>query len=400
MATQRTFIGIFGRRNTGKSSLINAIANQDIAIVSSQAGTTTDPVKKSIELFGIGASVLIDTAGIDDTGLLGEKRIKKTKEVVKTINVAIVLIADNIFDEYEKEIINELSYSKIPYLIVHNKSDISPLTAALRKELEVYNSNILESNAVERTGIDEIINKLVEITPENVYTNKSLIGDIVAKNDLILLVMPQDSEAPQGRLILPQVQLIRDILDNHAVAIGLQPEELEVFLKKQKPDLIITDSQVFDIVSKITPLDIPLTSFSIVLARAKGNFENYLKGTPYLNKLQNGDKILLLESCTHPTSCEDIGRYKIPNLIRKVTGKDIDFEMISALSPLPYLDKYKMAIQCGACMVTDKQVANRIRQIVEHNIPVSNYGMTIAYLTGIFERVTQVFNSVDSGLKH
>ena len=400
MATQRTFIGIFGRRNTGKSSLINAIANQDIAIVSSQAGTTTDPVKKSIELFGIGASVLIDTAGIDDTGLLGEKRIKKTKEVVKTINVAIILIADNIFDEYEKEIINELSYSKIPYLIVHNKSDISPLTAALRKELEVYNSNILESNAVERTGIDEIINKLVEITPENVYTNKSLIGDIVAKNDLILLVMPQDSEAPQGRLILPQVQLIRDILDNHAVAIGLQPEELEVFLRKQRPDLIITDSQVFDIVSKITPLDIPLTSFSIVLARAKGNFENYLKGTPYLNKLQNGDKILLLESCTHPTSCEDIGRYKIPNLIRKVTGKDIDFEMISALSPLPYLDKYKMAIQCGACMVTDKQVANRIQQIVEHNIPVSNYGMTIAYLTGIFERVTQVFNSVDSGLKH
>jgi len=391
MKTQRTFIGIFGRRNTGKSSLINAIANQDIAIVSTHAGTTTDPVKKSIEIFGIGASVLVDTAGIDDVGLLGEKRIQKTKEVVKTINVAIILLADNIFGDYEKDIINELSSSHIPYLIVHNKSDITPLSATLKKELSVYNTSILESSAIEKRGIDEIINKLVDITPDSAYTNKSFLADIITKNDLILLVMPQDSEAPEGRLILPQVQLIRDILDNHAVAIGLQPQELEVFLQRQKPDLIITDSQVFDVVSKVVPLDIPLTSFSIILARAKGNFENYLKGTPYLSNLKDGDSILLLESCTHPTSCEDIGRYKIPNLIRKVTGKDINFEMTSALSPLPELDKYSMAIQCGACMVTDKQVGNRIRQIVEQNIPVSNYGMTIAYLTGIFERVTQMF---------
>ena len=392
MATQRTFIGIFGRRNTGKSSLINAIANQDIAIVSPHAGTTTDPVKKSIELFGIGASVLIDTAGIDDVGVLGEKRIKKTKEVVKTINTAIVLLENNVFGEFEKEIINELSSSQIPYLIVHNKSDLCPLSPELKKELELsYKATVLETNALERKGIEQIINKLVEITPPSVYKSKSLIGDIVGKNDLILLVMPQDAEAPEGRLILPQVQLIRDILDNHAVVIGLQPEELEVFLQKQTPDLIITDSQVFDTVSKITPLDIPLTSFSIVLARAKGNFENYLKGTPYLSKLHDNDTVLLLESCTHPTSCEDIGRYKIPNLIRKITGKDVHFEMISALSPLPCLDIYSMAIQCGACMVTDKQVANRIKQVVEQGIPVSNYGMTIAYLTGIFERVTEIF---------
>ena len=391
MGTQRTFIGIFGRRNTGKSSLINAIANQDIAIVSSQAGTTTDPVKKSIELFGIGASVLVDTAGIDDIGQLGEKRIQKTKEVLKTIHVAIIVLTDNVFGDFEKEIIQELTSSEIPYLIVHNKSDIMPLSPILKEKLGRYKVPILETNAVEKQGINEIINKLVEITPPTAYAKKSFLGDIIAKNDLILLVMPQDSEAPEGRLILPQVQLIRDILDNHAIAIGLQPTELEAYLQKQTPDLIITDSQVFDVVARVAPVEIPLTSFSVVLARAKGNFEDYLKGTPHLNKLQDGDTVLLLESCTHPTSCEDIGRHKIPNLIRQKTGKNIDFEMISALSPLPCLDKYAMAIQCGACMVTDKQVAVRIKQIIDYNIPVSNYGMTIAYLTGIFDRITQVF---------
>jgi len=395
MSTQRTFIGIFGRRNTGKSTLINAIANQDIAIVSAQAGTTTDPVKKSIEISGIGAAVLVDTAGIDDVGPLGEKRIKKTKEVLKTIHVAIIVFSDNIFGDYEKEIINELNFMQIFYLIVHNKSDLAPLSPALKKELSSYNVPILESNAIERQGIDELINKLVEITPPTIYTKKTFIGDIITKNDLILLVMPQDIAAPEGRLILPQVQLIRDILDNHAVAIGLQPEELENFLQKQTPNLIITDSQVFDVVSKIVPIHIPLTSFSIVLARAKGNFDNYLKGTPHLSKLQDSDTILLLESCTHPTSCEDIGRHKIPNIIRQKTGKNVNFEMVSALSPLPHLDKYAMAIQCGACMVTDKQVAVRIKQIVDFSIPVSNYGMTIAYLTGIFERVTQVFKISD-----
>jgi len=388
---KKTFIGIFGRRNTGKSSLINAIANQDIAIVSSQAGTTTDPVKKSIELFGIGATVLVDTAGIDDTGLLGEKRIKKTKEVLKTIHVAIILLTDNIFGDFEKDIICELTASEIPYLILHNKLDLMPLSQELKQELNTYNVPFLESNAIERQGIEELINQLVAITPPTAYTTKSFLGDIIFKNDLILLIMPQDSEAPDGRLILPQVQLIRDILDNHAVAISLQPTELESYLQKQTPDLIITDSQVFGLVSKIVPLSIPLTSFSIVLARAKGDFENYLKGTPHLDKLQDGDTVLLLESCTHPTSCEDIGRHKIPNLIRQRIGKNIVFEMVSALSPLPCLDKYAMAIQCGACMVTDKQVTVRIKQIVNYNIPVSNYGMTIAYITGIFDRVTQVF---------
>ena len=392
MKTKRVYIGIFGRRNVGKSSLINAITNQQTAIVSPQAGTTTDPVKKSMEIFGMGPTVFVDTAGIDEEGSLGEKRIEKTKEVLKTIDVAIVVLANNIFNTDDKGIINELSSFGTPYLIVHNKADETPLMHSLAIELQTYSVPVLACSAAERKGIDELINKLVEITPKTAYATKTLIGDIISRGNLVLLVMPQDSETPEGRLILPQVQLIRDILDNNAIAIGLQPEELEFYLQKQRPDLIITDSQAFGTVSKIVPSDIPLSSFSVVLSRAKGNFENYIKGTPHLDKLRDGDIILMLESCTHPVFCEDIGHYKIPNLIREKTGKNIQFEMVSYLSPLPAnLSQYAMAIQCGGCMVTEKQLSNRIKQFTNQHIPVSNYGMTIAYLTGVFERTTRMF---------
>jgi [FeFe] hydrogenase H-cluster maturation GTPase HydF len=391
MGTQRTFIGILGRRNTGKSSLINAITGQEIAIVSETPGTTTDPVKKTTELFGIGPCVLVDTAGIDDEGVLGKMRRKKTKETIKTLDAAIVLVANSDFRKHEKEIIADLKALKLPFLILYNKIDLHPLNYSLEKKLKTYNVPVLTSSVLKKEGIEVLLEQMKKIIPNSAYKKQSLIGDIISQGDTIVLVMPQDAEAPEGRLILPQVQIIRDILDNHALVIGLQPEELKTFLQKLTPNLIITDSQVFDFVSKIVPLSIPLTSFSIVLARAKGNFENYLKNTPYLNNLQDGDTVLLLESCTHPSFCEDIGRHKIPNLIRQKTGKDLNFEMVSALSPLSNLDKYAMAIQCGACMVTDKQVAVRIKQIIDYNIPVSNYGMTIAYLTGIFERVTQMF---------
>ena len=392
MKSKRVFIGIFGRRNVGKSSLINAITNQQIAIVSPQAGTTTDPVRKTMEIFGMGPVVFVDTAGIDDEGNLGQQRIEKTKNVLKTIDVAIVVLANNLFGKEEKKIINELSSLDIPYLIVHNKADETPLAHPLATELKTYSISVLECSAIQRKGIDELIKTLTEITPKTAYAAKTFIGDIVSRGDLVLLVMPQDSEAPEGRLILPQVQLIRDILDNNAIAIGLQPEELELYLQKQRPDLVITDSQVFGMVSKVVPVDIPLTSFSVVLARAKGNFDNYLKGTPYLDKLKDGDVILMLESCSHPVACEDIGHHKIPNIIREKTGKDVRFEMITSLSPLPKdLTKYALAIQCGGCMVTEKQLSNRMQQIINQNIPVSNYGMTIAYLTGIFERITQMF---------
>lgn len=392
MKTKRVFIGIFGRRNQGKSSLINAIAGQEIAIVSDVAGTTTDPVKKSIEVFGIGPVVFIDTAGIDDSGEVGEKRIKKTKEVVKTIDVAILLISDNIFGKEEENLIQELHSFDVPFVIVHNKADKQALTPELKKQLESYNCPVLEVSASKPSGIEALIQALVSIIPPTAYTQKSLVGDLIDKGSVVVLVMPQDAEAPEGRLILPQVQIIRDILDNNAIAVSLQPEQLSDFLEKQQPDIVITDSQVFDAVSKKVPLDVPLTSFSVILARAKGNFENYLEGTPFISKLKDGDKILILEACTHVSSCEDIGRHKIPNMLRTFTNKNLSFEIVSALSPLPEnLEQFAMAIQCGACMVTEKQANNRIRQLLNKSIPVSNYGMTIAYVTGIFERITAMF---------
>ena len=391
MKTKRIFIGIFGRRNQGKSSLINAIAGQDIAIVSNIPGTTTDPVKKSIEVFGIGPVVFVDTAGIDDVGEMGEKRIKKTMEVLKTIDVAIVLISENIFGQPEADVIKQLNNYQIPFVIVHNKSDKITIGKNLFSVLSEYASPIVECSAQDKTGIPELIDTLVKITPPSAYISKTLLGDVVSEGDLTALVMPQDSEAPEGRLILPQVQLIRDILDNNAIAIGLQPPELKAYLQKQKPHLVITDSQVFDFVSKIVPAEIPLSSFSIILARSKGNFSDYLLGTPFISTLKDGDKILMMESCTHVTSCEDIGRHKIPAMLQKFTGKRLEFDWVSSLSPLPDLNLISMGIQCGACMVTEKQVSNRVKQLLDNNIPVSNYGMTIAYVTGIFDRVTEIF---------
>lgn len=392
MKTKRVFIGIFGRRNQGKSSLINAIAGQDIAIVSDIAGTTTDPVKKSIEIFGIGPVVFVDTAGIDDVSEIGEKRIKKTEEVLKIIDVAIFVISENIFGEVEKKWMENLHSHEIPYLIVHNKADKEKLSETLKNQLKTYGVPIVECSTVNRVGIEQLIDSLVKITPPTAYINKSYLEDLISKGDTIALVMPQDDEAPEGRLILPQVQLIRDVLDNHAIAVCLQPEELEDYLKTQSPNLVVVDSQIFAYVSKILPTSIPLTSFSIILARTKGNFQDYLKGTPFISKLKDGDKILMLESCTHVSSCEDIGRHKIPKMLRDFTKKQLHFEWVSSLSPLPDLDEYAFVIQCGGCMVTQRQLYNRLKQVIEKQIPVSNYGMAIAYVTGIFERVTEIFN--------
>jgi [FeFe] hydrogenase H-cluster maturation GTPase HydF len=394
MKTQRTFIGIFGRSNNGKSSLVNAITNQDIAIVSDKAGTTTDPVKKSMEIFGIGPVVWIDTAGIDDTSDLSRQRLAKTYQTLQSVDAAMLVIANNQFDRHERNLIRKAKEYEIPFLIVHNKSDMRPLDPQLRVKLSAWGQPVIETNALTGYGVDSLIKALVQIIPATVYTERTLIGDLIKENDFIALVMPQDSEAPQGRLILPQQQLIRDILDHHAVAVGMQPQQLPHYLAQQIPRLVITDSQAFKEVSAMVPSHISMTSFSIILARAKGNFDHYLKGTPFLDRLQNGDKILTLESCTHPVSCEDIGKHKLPHLIRQYTGKELVFEMVSSLSPLPSrLTDYAMAIQCGACMVSTKQIQLRVNELVKRNIPVSNYGMTLAYVNGIFERAVKMFVS-------
>lgn len=389
-------IGIFGRRNNGKSSIINILTGQDVAIVSDFAGTTTDPVKKSVEIPNIGPSIIIDTAGIDDIGELGEKRIKKSFEIIKTVDIAIIVISENNFGDFELNLINELKKYNIPYIIVHNKADISPIVEDTIKNIKKHSAaDIIDFSTVSKIGLNLLIESLKKHIPEKSYTFNSLIGDFVKKNDIIILVTPIDEAAPEGRLILPQQMTIRDILDNNAISIVMQETELELFLKTSKitPALIITDSQAFNFVKNIVPEHIPITSFSIIFSRLKGDFENFIKGTPSISKLKDNDKVLILESCTHHVSCNDIGRVKIPKMLSNFTNKKLSFTHISGLDKLPEnLSEYKLVIQCGGCMVTRNQIINRLKPFVEQNIPISNYGMAIAYMNGIFEKAINIFN--------
>ena len=364
-----------------------------MAIVSEQAGTTTDPVKKAIEIFGIGPVVLIDTAGIDDMSELGKQRVEKTYQTIKEIDCAILVIAGNVFGEPERKLIEEFRKHETPFIVVHNKSDIEKLEKHVFKALlEEYNVNIIEFSALQDKPI-AIVEALKHAIPESAFHRPSLLGGIIKPGQTIVLVTPIDDEAPEGRMILPQVMAIRDVLDNDCICVVLKETALQQYFDNNpKPALVVTDSQVFGLVNKIVPQDVQLTSFSIVLARLRGDFENYLKGTPALSNLKDGDKILMLESCTHEISCGDIGRVKLPNLIRKFTGKNVEFTYLSGLTPIENIGQYAIAIQCGGCVATRKQLINRTNQAVEHGIPITNYGMAIAYMNGIFERVTKVFS--------
>ena len=386
-------IGIFGRMNNGKSSIINKLTGQPMAIVSEQAGTTTDPVKKSIEIFGIGPVILIDTAGIDDMSELGKQRVEKTYQTLKEIDCAILVIVGEDFGEPEKEIIRQFKKHEVPFIIVHNKSEIAEISEELRNRIEAeFSVKVLEFSAL-KDDAKVLQDELKKAIPESAYKKASLLGGIIKPGQTIVLVTPIDDEAPEGRMILPQVMAIRDVLDNDCICVVLKETALkQYFDNNPKPALVVTDSQVFKIVNEIVPKDVMLTSFSIILARLRGDFENYLKGTPHLSNLKDGDKILMLESCTHEISCGDIGRVKLPNLIRKFTGKNIEFTYLSGLTPIENIRQYAMAIQCGGCMATRKQLINRTNMAVENGIPISNYGMAIAYMNGIFERVTKVFS--------
>lgn len=386
-------IGIFGRRNSGKSSLINLLTGQNIAIVSDTAGTTTDPVKKSIEIFGVGPCVLIDTAGIDDVGELGQQRVEKTMKVLEEIDCAILVITGNQFGEPEERLVRRMKDLATPYMIVHNKADIEPMSEDLKERLtKGFGVKILDFSVLRKDGIAPMVELLKKTIPESAYQKVSLLGGIIKPNEVVVLVCPVDSEAPEGRLILPQVMAIRDVLDNECICVVLKETHLQQYLETMpKPALIVTDSQVFGFVSKIVPPEIPLTSFSIVMARLRGDFDNYVKGTPHLSQLKDGDTVLLLESCTHHNTCEDIGRVKLPRMILKFTGKAINFEYVAGLAPITHPEKYAIAIQCGGCMSTRKQLLNRTNLFVNQGIPISNYGMALAYMNGIFERVMEAF---------
>jgi [FeFe] hydrogenase H-cluster maturation GTPase HydF len=392
-------IGIFGRRNNGKSSLINALAEQEVAIVSKLPGTTTDPVKKSMEITDVGPVVMIDTAGTDDSGELGKKRVSKTREVIRTIDLGILVLAHNRFDKKEAAIIEQLNKWEVPYLVVHNKSDLGPATMQLREQVSIETGrNLTDFSSLQPANRDTLIGHIKSAIPETAYLSKSLVGDIISQGDLVLLITPIDEEAPEGRLILPQVQAIRDILDNDAIAVVAKEREIDTLMNRlePKPALVITDSQVFKKADASIPEDIPLTSFSTVLARYKGDFESYLKGTPQLSKLQNGDKILILESCTHQVSCDDIGRVKIPRWLSSFSGKQLEYQVVAGLSKVPgKITDYSMVIQCGGCMITRKQLINRLKPAIEAGIPVTNYGMAIAYMHGIYERAVAPFVKLD-----
>lgn len=387
-------IGIFGRRNNGKSSFINMITGQDVAIVSEQAGTTTDPVKKSVEIFGIGPVIIIDTAGVDDVGELGKKRINKTMAMVNTIDLAVLLITNNVFDTYEKNLIKEFDNLDTPYLIFHNKSDAVNISENTKSVIKSETGKeCFDISTLTNEHLTLVTDKMRDAIPKSVYVKTSLLEGLIKEKDIVLLITPIDSEAPEGRMILPQQMAIRDVLDHNCICITVRETELDDFMNIGiKPALAITDSQAFGMVSKIIPEDIPLTGFSIVFARMRANFQKYLEGTPKLSKLKDGDKVLILESCTHHVSCEDIGRFKLPDWITKYSGKKIDFDVVAGLDALSRdISEYAIVIQCGGCVVTKKQLSNRLKPAIDAGIPVSNYGMAIAYMNGIFERSVAPF---------
>ncbi|HZJ73413.1 MAG TPA: [FeFe] hydrogenase H-cluster maturation GTPase HydF [Perlabentimonas sp.] len=389
-------IGIYGRRNNGKSSLINMLVGQDVAIVSDYAGTTTDPVKKSLEILNFGPVILIDTAGIDDEGELGKQRISKTIESIKHIDLGILLVVNNEWNTFEEQLVNKFAKNDLPYVIVHNKYDVRPISPNLQGILMALpqRPTVVEVSTKTGYGFDTLVEAIRKAIPESSWETPTLLGDIVGRGDVVMLITPIDSEAPAGRLILPQVQTIRDILDNHAISIVLKDTEVESFLSSTgiRPALVVTDSQIFDRAHSLIPSDVELTSFSILLARLKGDFENYIKGTPYISALVDNDRVLVLESCSHHVSCDDIGRVKIPNLMRKFTGKKLTFEVVPGLDKLPRsITDYALVVQCGGCVVTRKQLHNRLRHAVEAGVPVTNFGMAIAYMQGIFHRAIAPF---------
>lgn len=395
---QKPRIGIFGRRNYGKSSLINYLTGQSVAIVSDVAGATTDPVRKTMELHGVGPVVWIDTAGVDDDGELGMLRVEKTLAELQQVDLAIILISNNNFGEPEQRLIDACRDARATFLLLYAQSDVCPPTEQFLSGVEervgvrpfVFNVNDM---GFRQSLLDLVLANL----PESAYRHASLLGDIITAGDKVVMVTPIDSAAPEGRMILPQVQVLRDVLDNDAIALVCKETELQKTLESLSgaPRLVVTDSQAFDYVSKIVPDDIPLTSFSIVLARAKGLFVEYMKGTMAIENLKDGDRILMLESCTHNVTCEDIGRVKLPRLMKKCSGKDLSFDAVAGLSTLERpLSEYALVIQCGGCVVTPKQLASRLAPAIAAGVPVSNYGLALAYLNGIFQRAIRPFVSI------
>lgn len=396
----RLHISIFGRTNVGKSSFLNKITDQEVSIVSDKSGTTTDVVEKSAELFPIGPVTFLDTAGINDNTDLGEKRKEKSLSVMNRTDVGIIITDYDGFSTYEESVIKKFDELKIPYMVIINKSDKCLITEQKRNEILKFTSNVIELSAHKTENITDLfVQNLVKLVPDDFINPPSILGDKLNQSDVVVLVTPIDKEAPKGRLILPQVQTIRDILDNNCISVVTQVNNLKQTLNmlKTRPKLVVTDSQAFKEVNEILPKDIPLTSFSILFARLKGDLASFIKGTEGIKDLKPDDKILILESCTHHAIDDDIARVKIPKLLQKKCGFNLNFEYKTG-HDFPDITTYKLVIHCGACMTNRKEVLSRIMIAQKQNIPITNYGIVISYCLGILERATEIFTSSDKTL--
>lgn len=384
-SAERVQIGFFGCRNAGKSSLVNAVTNQEMAVVSPVKGTTTDPVTKAMELLPLGPVLIIDTPGIDDEGGLGEQRVKRAKQILNRIDCA-VLVVDSVAGKTkaDEELLNLFQEKQIPFLVAYNKSDLQMPILSGKNEVAV--------SALQKTGIEELKERIAALGKEN-QKERMLVRDLVKAEDLVVLVTPIDSSAPKGRLILPQQQTIRDLLETDAIPVVTKENTLKTTLESlaKRPALVITDSQAFAQVSKDTPLDIPLTSFSILMARYKGFLEGAVQGVAAIETLQDGDKVLICEGCTHHRQCEDIGTVKIPRWLRQHTGKELELVHTSGKDFPEDLLPYRLVIHCGGCMLNEREVAYRQKCAADAGIPFTNYGIAIAYMTGILKRSIEIF---------
>ena len=391
LKSMRLHIGVFGRTNVGKSSLLNKITNQEVSIVSDIAGTTTDVVEKSMELLPVGPVTFLDTAGLDDETELSVQRIEKTMKVVNRIDVAVVVCDFNGIGKFENDLIKKFKELKIPYLIVVNKCDLAPKSFHIDLKSELSNI-IYTSVKKDEKIVFKFKEALVNLLPEDFVNSPKIVGDLVPAKSTVILVIPIDKEAPKGRIILPQVQTLRDLLDNNCLSYVVKESELKDALDNLKtpPALVVTDSQAFKKVSEIVPENVFLTSFSILFARLKGDLDEFVNGARAIENLKDGDMVLILESCTHHAIEDDIGRVKIPNLLRKKTGKNLVIHNYVG-HDFPDIKDYKLIIHCGACMTNRREVLSRVLIANQNNVPITNYGVAISYCLGILPRAIKIF---------
>lgn len=403
VSAERVHIGFFGLRNAGKSSVVNAVTGQSLSLVSETKGTTTDPVQKAMELLPIGPVVIIDTPGIDDVGTLGEMRVKRAMQVLDKTDIAILVAdAEKGLQQADQELLKLFEKKKIPHITVYNKSDLLATVPSLPEKLQEKNDAIYVS-AKSGDQIYELKERIGALTKaaSAKADEKRIVADLIQPEDVVVLVVPIDSAAPKGRLILPQQQTIRDVLESGAISVVTRETELPQTLRAlgKKPALVITDSQAFQKVNADTPADVPLTSFSILFARYKGDLKEAVHGAAQLDKLQNGDTVLISEGCTHHRQCGDIGTVKLPNWIRNYTGKELSFEFTSGGEFPEDLSPYALVVHCGGCMLNDREMKARIARAVAQNVPITNYGICIAQVHGILKRSVELFGDVSAELQ-